>query len=253
MDKITRDVRVQRYFPSVVAPSREFRALAEAENPEFKLIYDAAWKWFANTFVFNTDEDGVKRWESMLKIFPSADATLDDRRLELYLRCNYGLPYTERSFATMLSDFFGYGNVIPLVNPDSYELSMQISESMLTRINAIKRYTRLIVPANLSILIAQVARLQGDYFSSGVLRISVKRTLLYGEDYPITRYNTRTATWIQSAINAKYGSGIATVNIDDTTCWVHLTQQGASKAMEIREYVSNKVPQRQVIVNQSND
>lgn len=252
MEKITRDVRVERYFPAVVAPAKEFKAIATAENPEYTLLYEAAWKWFANTFIFGTDVAGLSRWEDMLGIFPAAGATVDDRRLEIYLRCNSGLPYTERAFANMLTDFFGYGKVVPLVNPDSYELALSIDDSMVDRIEAIRRYARLIVPANLSLVIAQTADLKSDFWeASGVLRIDTKRTLLYAGDYDTDRYDKETAAWLQAAIDENIGAGLCVVSVDLSaeTCTLALTVGGGEKAAELVAYTSGMVPQLAVTVS----
>lgn len=66
MQKINRDVHVERYYPDVLAPAKEFKALSASEDEEFNALYEEAWKWFANTFVYDTDLAGVERWEKML-------------------------------------------------------------------------------------------------------------------------------------------------------------------------------------------
>ena len=38
MEKISRDVHVERYYPDVLLPAKEFKALSAAENEEFNSL-----------------------------------------------------------------------------------------------------------------------------------------------------------------------------------------------------------------------
>ena len=94
MADLMRDVQVQRYYPNVLANAAEFKLIAKLENAEFKSVWQEACKWFLNTFVYDTDLQGIKRWEDMLKIIPPKEATLEDRRNTVLMRINTMLPYT---------------------------------------------------------------------------------------------------------------------------------------------------------------
>lgn len=168
--KITRDVRLQRYFPDVLAPAKEFKALAEAENPEFKLLWDAAWKWMANTFVYDTDEQGLERWEQMLHLTPEPDASIDDRRAEI-LRCiNSDRPYTERKFQDLLDGYYGEGNVLSEPEINAYVLWLNISAAKVFDANKIRAYARSVVPANLDIKIKNEKDASGSLYVGGCVR-----------------------------------------------------------------------------------
>lgn len=168
--KITRDVRLQRYFPDVLAPAKEFKALAEAENPEFKLLWDAAWKWMANTFVYDTDEQGLERWEQMLHLTPEPDASIDDRRAEI-LRCiNSDRPYTERKFQDLLDGYYGEGNVLSEPEINAYVLWLNISAAKVFDANKIRAYARSVVPANLDIKIKNEKDASGSLHVGGCVR-----------------------------------------------------------------------------------
>lgn len=170
--KITRDVRLQRYFPDVLAPAKEFKALAETENPEFKLLWDAAWKWMANTFVYDTDEQGLERWEQMLHLTPEPDASIDDRRAEI-LRCiNSDRPYTERKFQELLDGYYGEGNVLSEPEINAYVLWLNISAAKVFDANKIRAYARSVVPANLDIKIKNEKDASGSLYVGGCVRTS---------------------------------------------------------------------------------
>ena len=44
MDNLEREVRVQRYYPNVIANADEFKQLAILENEEFKSIWEVLFK-----------------------------------------------------------------------------------------------------------------------------------------------------------------------------------------------------------------
>lgn len=160
MQKINRDVHVERYYPDVLAPAKEFKALSASEDEEFNALYEEAWKWFANTFVYDTDLEGVERWEKMLKITPSKSDTLSDRRKEILFKINNRVPYTERTLKQMYDIMYGVDLVVPKVRENLYELVLNLTGDAIWEAKRIKIYARGIVPANLVIL---TSRFLGEY------------------------------------------------------------------------------------------
>lgn len=171
MKKLERDVHVERYFPDVLAPAKEMKAIAAGEDPEFHLLYEKAWKWFANTFIFSTDLEGVERWESMLSIIPDPDESLSDRRREILFRVNNRLPYTERTLKQIYDMLYGKDAVIPEVRENQYALVLNLTGDAIWEAGKVKTQARCIAPANLTIL---ARRNLGDYpseiYATGILR-----------------------------------------------------------------------------------
>lgn len=160
MDKISRNVHVERYYPDVLLPAKEFKALSAAENEEFNALYVEAWKWFANTFVYDTDADGVGRWEKMLGITPLQGESLSDRRKEILFKINNRVPYTERTLKQMYDIMYGENTVVPEVRENLYELVLNLTGDAIWKSKKVKIYARSIVPANLVIL---TSRFLGEY------------------------------------------------------------------------------------------
>ena len=171
MKKLERDVHVERYFPDVLVPAKEMKAIAAGEDPEFHLLYEKAWKWFANTFIFHTDLEGVERWESMLSIIPDPDESLSDRRREILFRVNNRLPYTERTLKQIYDMLYGKDTVIPEVRENQYALVLNLTGDAIWEAGKVKTQARCIAPANLTIL---ACRNLGDYpseiYATGILR-----------------------------------------------------------------------------------
>ena len=130
MADLMRDVQVQRYYPNVLANADEFKLIAKLENAEFKSVWQEACKWFLNTFVYDTDLQGIKRWEDMLKIIPPKEATLEDRRNTVLMRINTMLPYTIRRLRQILNAVYGEDFATVSTNKD-YELWVSIDNRII--------------------------------------------------------------------------------------------------------------------------
>lgn len=170
MDKIVRDVRVERYHPPVVAPSAEFRALAQVENPEYRVLWEALWSRFANTFVYAIDADGAARWEGMLHMIRGDDLPIETRRQRILARINAMIPYTIRALRSMLDAMFGADIVTPSEVFDRYELWLDIARTHIFRANDVRRFARVIAPANLTIHISSTADVTTNLYFAGIVK-----------------------------------------------------------------------------------
>lgn len=137
MDDKRRDVAVERYYPSVLAPAKEFKILAAMEDAEFKTLWDLTWQWFLNTFVYEFDIAGAQRWESMLRITPPAESSLEDRRAAILRRINTQLPYTLRRLQEILDAEYGESMAVASTNTD-YELWLDIDNRIMLQVNGLR-------------------------------------------------------------------------------------------------------------------
>lgn len=148
MDNLEREVRVQRYYPNVIANADEFKQLAILENEEFKFIWEVLFKWFKNKFVYEADLQGIQRWEEMLKIIPKSKETLEDRRSNILVKINSILPYTIRRLKQILDLKFGKDNAIPITTKN-YELIINFNNEIELNAKTMRALLRAIIPANL--------------------------------------------------------------------------------------------------------
>jgi len=170
MEKITRKVTLEKYLPWVLQNAKEMKAICQAENVEFQTLYDQLWRWFANTFIFNTDIAGVERWESMLGIYPPQNATIFDRQAAIFLTVNGTRPYTEKSFEKLIAGMYHQGAVTLSVDPNSYTVILNLDTDMSERINEVRRYARLIIPANMIIQAARIVPIANPMYAGSIVR-----------------------------------------------------------------------------------
>lgn len=200
MDDLRRDVTVQRYYPNVLASAKEFKALAAAENPEYKLLWDDAYQWFLNTFVNHINESGAKRWEDMLGIIVQPGETLEERKAVILARMNTMLPYTIRRFKQILDALYGEDMVIPSTNTD-YELWLDIDNTVILKSNALRIFARSIIPANLTIMIKTELTADSYMYIGG--KVSMLNTIGINTNTDITINDMGTAAYIGAAVSMK--------------------------------------------------
>ena len=73
-----REVDLVSYLPPYLQQyNQETVAALEAENPEFRLIWEASDRVLYNEFIATADEYGISRFEKILNILPSKEDALE--------------------------------------------------------------------------------------------------------------------------------------------------------------------------------
>lgn len=190
MDNLEREVKVQRYYPNVIANADEFKQLAILENEEFKSIWEVLFKWFKNRFVSEADLEGVRRWEQMLKIIPSKEATLEDRKHFILRRINTILPYTIRRLQQILNAVYGDDFAVVSTNK-KYELWVDIDNRIILKTPSMRTLLRAIIPANLIIKILQELNADLFLYAGGIVSNVNTIQITMGKEFTINEPYTK--------------------------------------------------------------
>jgi hypothetical protein len=190
VDNLEREVKVQRYYPNVIANADEFKQLAILENEEFKSIWEVLFKWFKNRFVSEADLEGVRRWEQMLKIIPSKEATLEDRKQFILRRINTILPYTIRRLQQILNAVYGDDFAVVFTNK-KYELWVDIDNRIILKTPSMRTLLRAIIPANLIIKILQELNADLFLYAGGIVSNVNTIQITMGKEFTINEPYTK--------------------------------------------------------------
>lgn len=193
MDDQRRTVRVERYFPNVLAPAKKFKTLAQMEDDEFAALWNEAWQWFCNTFVNYINVAGAERWENMLGIIVPPGSTLEDRKAAILLRINTQLPYTLPRLQEMLNAMYGDDMVIASTNTQ-YELWLNIDNRVILQTNALRIMLQSIIPANLVIRMLQEMIGNGDAFVGGMVSMVNTIYIQPNNDFTLDDFNIAAAS-----------------------------------------------------------
>lgn len=92
---MAKDVNLLSYWMPLLRGIREFQEIAQTEEPELKYILEAIDRTLDNFFIETADEQGIKRFESMMKIIPNDKDNLEIRRFRVFTEWNNYVPYTD--------------------------------------------------------------------------------------------------------------------------------------------------------------
>jgi hypothetical protein len=134
-----REVRIEEYWPLIVKNIAEFGQIAVAENPEFNNFAECIFRVLKDAFILEGSEYSVERWEKILGINPSSNASLNNRKSSILTRLSLKVPYTWRVLKQMLVPILGGEDkfVMEYVN-DMGKLILhtdRIDESMFATVN----------------------------------------------------------------------------------------------------------------------
>ena len=143
-----RVVDIKEYWSPVVAETLEFKAIANAENPEFNYLWEKTYGLVDEFFVKTATEYGVSRMEKILKIIPLNTSTMQERKDKILWKMNLRVPYTMRFLKNILSSIVGEENRTVDLDNDTRILTIRI-KSGLTDMNQLERDLEKIVPEDL--------------------------------------------------------------------------------------------------------
>ena len=145
-----RIVDINTYWAEIIRDTAQFGQIAVAENPEFNRLADCIFRALEDSFIHSATEYGVKRWESMLQIAPSAGETLEDRKARILTYLNLKLPYTWRVLKQLIEGIVGEGNVEMNLNNDMQTLRIVFNDNVDASVsNTIDDLISRVIPMNL--------------------------------------------------------------------------------------------------------
>lgn len=153
-----RAVDLVSYLPQFIADYKEINSTLTAENPEFILVWEAADKVLKNEFIATADENGISRFEKILKIFPSVEDTLESRRSRVQARWFTTLPYTWRMFIQKLIALCGENSFTVTKQFDFYRVDLNMQLELFGQIGEVEKTVEAMFPCNM------VVRIKNELF-----------------------------------------------------------------------------------------
>lgn len=143
-----RVVDIKEYWSPVVAESLEFKAIADAENPEFNYLWEKIYGLVDEFFVKTATEYGVGRMEETLNITPLAGSSLEERKATIIWKLNLRIPYTMRFLKNLIISMVGEENQSVEHDNDASILTIRIKDGLVNMFQLRKDLEKLI-PQNL--------------------------------------------------------------------------------------------------------
>lgn len=155
---MVREVDLLSYLPPFMAELKEIRVLLEAENPEFRLVWQATERVLANEFILTADEYGISRYEHMMGLLPSNGQTLEERRQQVLLKNQDALPYTLRQLEEMLKGLCGEKGYTIRLAAETYFVNVLVrgtaDSGRDTLLSVIEKFLQEWLPCNMNYALA---------------------------------------------------------------------------------------------------
>lgn len=227
-----REVDLVSYLPPFMQSYKEPVAALEAENPEFSLMWSATDRCMRNRFISTADEYGISRFEKMLKIYPTADDTLESRRSRVQSKWFNTIPYTWKVLLQKLlvlcggSDFEVTGDF-----KTGYTLYIDTDLELYGQVEELENIINTMIPENLVVVSKNSipCNIKGAVlFGGGIVQtemlnitndsqetVSVQGTVNFGgraTDTAMVTISTDFNETIRADMDAKAASGVVQVD-----------------------------------------
>ena len=138
------------YLPEHLREIKENKAiLTTAEQPEMVTLWNALDNALNDQFILDATENGVSRWEKILKITPKDTDNLESRKFTILTRINVQLPFTITTLKEQLKSLCGEGNYEIKLDNENYKLSVHVAIAVANALTAVENLLKRTVPANM--------------------------------------------------------------------------------------------------------
>ncbi len=144
-----REIDILNYLPEFLQDFREFQELAAAENPEIRALWGSLENVMKEQFISDSTENGVKRWEAILKINPKGSDSLEVRKFRILTRLNEKLPYTYKKLAQQLETLCGESGYSLELRNNEYKLIVRVALTAKSMLAEVEKLLTRIVPVNM--------------------------------------------------------------------------------------------------------
>ena len=138
------------YLPPFMREYAEMKQIMSAEQPEFDNLYDSCEQMLSDQFIMYASENGVKRWESIMRVTPKDTDSLETRRFRLLTKLHQELPYTMRKLKESLTTLCGAGNFFIDLQPENYHIEIRLALKNADDYKEVVDLLVKMIPANLT-------------------------------------------------------------------------------------------------------
>lgn len=147
---MAKEVDLLSYWMPILRQLKEFREIAKAEEPEIKRILEAIDRTLDNMFIETADEYGIGRFEDMVGIYPDAEESLEQRRLNLLVKWCDQVPYTYKTLYDKLYAICGDADKFSIVERyDEYLIEIITHLGVKGALDTVQDFLIEMLPCNL--------------------------------------------------------------------------------------------------------
>ncbi len=166
--KEKKEINLLSYLPPFLREYDETKTALDAENPEFKLLWEQSARVLDESFILTANEYGIGRFEKLTGILPDPESDLEARRSAVMVKWLSKLPYTYRMLLKQLEVICGEDFSVIKRLDEEYFLRVVTHLRDFGKTAEVKRLLDEMIPANIT----------ADYYNSVTFK-SEKYPFLY--------------------------------------------------------------------------
>ena len=138
------------YLPHFMQDYVEMQEIMKTEQTEVDRLWFEIENAFADQFIQEATERGVKRWETMFGISPKDTDTLDERKFRILTKLNQELPYTLRKLEQTLTNLCGEDGYSISIDSANYQVLVKLGLSNENNYVEVQKILEKMIPANMT-------------------------------------------------------------------------------------------------------
>lgn len=142
-------VSFDNYAPPVIMSSPQVKQIAVIEEAELTEEWKTLKIVLDDSFIETLSEEGIKRWEGIMKITPNISDTLKERRYRIKVRYNERLPYTKRRLYLLLTSLCGENGFTLNIEHNVYTVTVKVALTVKKMFEEVKALLLRILPAEM--------------------------------------------------------------------------------------------------------
>lgn len=156
---MAKEVDLLSYWMPILRELKEFKEIANTEEVELTYLLEAIDNTLNNMFIETADENGIKRFEDMMGIYPDEEADLDLRRINVQLKWNNTASYTDKELYNSLLMFCGSEDNFSIVNNyEEYLIDITTGLGVRDSFDTVTKFLKEVLPCNLVINLKNVLK-----------------------------------------------------------------------------------------------
>lgn len=179
-----RTVDLWQYLPDFLKQFRELNTLFEAERPQFQALVHNELSLLNNLFIDTATNEGLKRFEQILHLYPDPTDTLEIRRSNIMSAWFSDKTYTLKTLLNRLSTLQGNDNIqLEWDEDDAYLLHVTTRLEIKGQVDRLHEILEEMFPADIayqSTNYIEATKEVGVYYAAG---LSVTGTLFLTNDF----------------------------------------------------------------------
>lgn len=143
------DRKLIDYLPPILKEYREFKQIMGTEQDEVSALWSASDNALNDQFIWDATENGVKRWEGILNLYPKASDTLGDRKFRILTKINQQSPFTLTNLKQQLTTLCGEDGYVVILLNNLYKLTVRLALTRIANYDDVKKLLEKVAPANM--------------------------------------------------------------------------------------------------------